>query len=195
MIVDRPSQQTWVGKTAGRGGEEVETVETDVPAHTHRTFHQEVWERIPKCAARTRSGRACRGLIVRGKRRCRMHGGAKGSGAQIGNRNRLTHGKYSRDQRELRALIQLDTALQNLLSAEMEIVGVVARGETKRFDRVVRTANVREEAVRRAAARMEAFLISVERIVEADDLVTEIACVLTPQAVTPGNAASNRSEA
>ncbi|WP_412072790.1 hypothetical protein [Sphingopyxis sp. GC21] len=29
---------------------------------------------------------------MKGKKRCRMHGGAKGSGAQPGNRNAVTHG-------------------------------------------------------------------------------------------------------
>ncbi|MFX7914628.1 HGGxSTG domain-containing protein, partial [Acinetobacter baumannii] len=30
-----------------------------------------------RCGARTRLGGACRAPAVRGKRRCRMHGGAK----------------------------------------------------------------------------------------------------------------------
>lgn len=46
------------------------------------------------CGARTRSGAPCRGAAVRGKRRCRMHGGAAGSGAQPGNRNAETHGYW-----------------------------------------------------------------------------------------------------
>lgn len=34
----------------------------------------------------------CRRRIEAAKRRCRMHGGAKGSGGQKGNRNALKHG-------------------------------------------------------------------------------------------------------
>ena len=34
----------------------------------------------PRCGAKTRSGNACRSPAVRGKKRCRMHGGALGSG-------------------------------------------------------------------------------------------------------------------
>ena len=49
----------------------------------------------PRCGARTRTGSACRSPAVSGKRRCRMHGGAKGSGARAGNRNALKHGRYS----------------------------------------------------------------------------------------------------
>ena len=53
----------------------------------------------PRCGARTRAGTPCRGPRVRGKRRCRMHGGAKGSGAPLGNQNAFKHGMYSGDTR------------------------------------------------------------------------------------------------
>ena len=63
-----------------------------------------------RCGARSRSGAPCRGPAVRGRRRCRMHGGAKGSGAQKGNRNALRHGFYSRvairRRRDVAALIR-----------------------------------------------------------------------------------------
>jgi len=49
----------------------------------------------PRCGARTRSGNPCRSRAVRGKRRCRMHGGAPGSGAPIGNKNAFRHGRYT----------------------------------------------------------------------------------------------------
>jgi hypothetical protein len=49
----------------------------------------------PRCGARNRSGKPCRAPAVRGKRRCRMHGGAAGSGAPIGNKNALRHGRYA----------------------------------------------------------------------------------------------------
>lgn len=41
----------------------------------------------PRCGAKTRRGTACQGAAVRGKKRCRVHGGAKGSGAPKGERN------------------------------------------------------------------------------------------------------------
>ena len=44
-----------------------------------------------QCGAMTRRGKPCRSLVVRGKRRCRMHGGAAGSGAPVGNKNALRH--------------------------------------------------------------------------------------------------------
>jgi hypothetical protein len=49
----------------------------------------------PRCGARTRSGQPCRSPGVAGKRRCRMHGGAHGSGAPRGNSNALKHGRYT----------------------------------------------------------------------------------------------------
>ncbi len=50
----------------------------------------------PRCGARTRSGQPCRAPAVRGKRVCRMHGGAPGSGAPKGNQNALKHGRFIR---------------------------------------------------------------------------------------------------
>ena len=50
----------------------------------------------PRCGAKTRSGKPCQSPTVRGRKRCRMHGGAKGSGAPPGNRNAMKHGLYTR---------------------------------------------------------------------------------------------------
>ena len=55
----------------------------------------------PRCGATTRRGTSCRAPAARGKRRCRMHGGAKGSGAPKGNQNAFKHGAYSKDSIEL----------------------------------------------------------------------------------------------
>jgi hypothetical protein len=41
----------------------------------------------PRCLARTRSGTPCQKAAAAGKKRCRMHGGAPGSGAPRGERN------------------------------------------------------------------------------------------------------------
>lgn len=56
----------------------------------------------PRCGARTRKGQACEAPAVKGKRRCRMHGGAKGSGAPKGNKNALKHSLYTREALEER---------------------------------------------------------------------------------------------
>ncbi len=49
-----------------------------------------------QCGARTRSGAPCRAPKVTGKSRCRMHGGAAGSGAPKGERNgNWRHGRFT----------------------------------------------------------------------------------------------------
>ncbi len=55
-----------------------------------------------RCGAKTRSGKPCRSPAVQGKKRCRMHGGAHGSGAPLGNMNAQKHGLYTREAIEQR---------------------------------------------------------------------------------------------
>ena len=63
----------------------------------------------PRCGAKTRSGGACRAPAVHGKKRCRMHGGAAGSGAPKANRNARKHGRFTADaiaeRRRIQALL------------------------------------------------------------------------------------------
>ena len=62
----------------------------------------------PRCLAKTRRGTECQCPAMRGRKRCRIHGGANPS-APVGNRNAYRHGMRSakmiamRD--EMRALI------------------------------------------------------------------------------------------
>ena len=58
-----------------------------------------------RCGARTRSGGSCRSPAVGGRKRCRMHGGAPGSGAPRGNENALKHGRFTHEQRAERQRI------------------------------------------------------------------------------------------
>jgi hypothetical protein len=65
----------------------------------------------PRCLARTRRGTPCRSPAVAGKTRCRMHGGAAGSGAPKGKRNgKYRHGGFTAEaideRRRLAALIR-----------------------------------------------------------------------------------------
>jgi hypothetical protein len=52
------------------------------------------FDNAPRCGARAKvsNGKPCCCPAMRGKSRCRLHGGAKGSGAPIGNTNALVHG-------------------------------------------------------------------------------------------------------
>ena len=54
--------------------------------------------KAPRCGARTRAGHPCRQAAVTGRARCRMHGGARGSGGPRGNRNgNFKHGLWTRE--------------------------------------------------------------------------------------------------
>jgi uncharacterized protein YjcR len=63
-----------------------------------------------RCGAKNRNGKPCRAPAVKGKKRCRMHGGAEGSGAPKGNKNALKHGRYTKaaikGRRELKKLMR-----------------------------------------------------------------------------------------
>ena len=69
----------------------------------------------PRCGAKIRSGGACRSPALRGKRRCRMHGGAPGSGGQKGNQNARRHGLFTGEA------IAERKQIQELLGEEAEV--------------------------------------------------------------------------
>ena len=55
----------------------------------------ENFQNLPRGGAKSRSGKPCQSPCVKGKKRCRMHGGAAGSGAPKGNKNAWKHGGRS----------------------------------------------------------------------------------------------------
>lgn len=69
----------------------------------------------PRCGAKTRAGMPCQAPATRGKARCRMHGGATGSGAPKGNGNALRHGVYTAEalawRRQINGLLRKSRAL------------------------------------------------------------------------------------
>nr|WP_304412709.1 HGGxSTG domain-containing protein [Herminiimonas sp. CN] len=73
-----------------------------------------------RCGAKTRSGTPCKAPAIKGKCRCRMHGG-NSPGAPKGNQNAFKHGRYTAEHlvqrrervavmEELRRLIGLVTS-------------------------------------------------------------------------------------
>ena len=55
-----------------------------------------------RCGAKTRVGHPCKQAAVKGRARCRMHGGAKGSGSPRGSRNgNFRYGLYTREAKVL----------------------------------------------------------------------------------------------
>jgi hypothetical protein len=65
----------------------------------------------PRCQARNRAGKSCGSPAVKGKRVCRLHGGAKGSGAPKGEANgAYRHGGWTQEavavRREAAAILK-----------------------------------------------------------------------------------------
>ena len=80
----------------------------NIPGGEERSF---AFSKAPRCGAMTKRHAApCLSPAVRGKARCRMHGGAKGSGAPKGSQNAFKHGLYTQElvllRRVLRALLK-----------------------------------------------------------------------------------------
>ena len=73
---------------------------------SHHSRNTDPMINSPRCGAQTRQGTPCRAPAVAGKLRCRMHGGAAGSGAPKGNSNALKHGLYTADAKEMRRHIR-----------------------------------------------------------------------------------------
>ena len=59
-----------------------------------------------RCGARTRAGHACMSPAVGGMNRCRMHGGAPGTGAPLGNKNAFKHGHYTQAAYDVRRQVR-----------------------------------------------------------------------------------------
>ena len=74
----------------------------------------------PRCHARTRAGHPCRQAVVKGRSRCRMHGGAKGSGGPRGLRNgNFKHGRWTSEVIEERKRLRDKTIeLRGLILAQ-----------------------------------------------------------------------------
>jgi hypothetical protein len=65
-----------------------------------------------RCGAKTRSGAPCKSSPVTGRRRCRMHGGADGSGAPRGSRNgNFKHGRFTEEVQTTRRWLREATQL------------------------------------------------------------------------------------
>jgi hypothetical protein len=73
-----------------------------------------------RCGAKIRAGGSCRSPAMRGKRRCRMHGGAKKSGAPKRNRNARKHGRFTRGAIGERKRIQILLGNARKLLQEMK---------------------------------------------------------------------------
>jgi len=75
------------------------------PCTDHKQY---AFNNAPRCNAKTKrnNGNPCRSPAVRGKNRCRMHGGARGSGAQVRNQNAFKHGRSTKNVKLLQKTIR-----------------------------------------------------------------------------------------
>jgi hypothetical protein len=71
--------------------------------------------------AKTWSGTLCQAPVVKGKKRCRMHGGAAGSGAPKANRNALKHGLTTR------GAIEQTRAVNTILRRSRKMLDEISR--------------------------------------------------------------------
>ena len=63
--------------------------------------------KAPRCGAKTRAGHPCRQAAVKERSRCRMHGGAKGSGGPKGKRNgNFRHGQYTHEAKAVHKAVR-----------------------------------------------------------------------------------------
>lgn len=77
------------------------------------------FDKAPRCGAKAKvnDGKPCRCPAIKGKSRCRLHGGAKGSGSPLGNTNALVHDSNTASVRifkqKVRQTIQLSKIFLN----------------------------------------------------------------------------------
>jgi hypothetical protein len=91
---------------------------TDNPMRPPETGHV---SQPGQCGARIRSGAPCKSAPVTGRRRCRMHGGAYGSGAPSGSRNgNYKHGRYTAEMVAARRWLRDATRMLHELNQSPE---------------------------------------------------------------------------
>lgn len=89
---------------------------------TSRTENKRyAFEAAPRCGARTKSnhGKPCRCPALKGKARCRVHGGAKGSGAPQYNLNALKHGETTAEAKAFKAEVRDAIQISKLFLQEL----------------------------------------------------------------------------
>ena len=116
----------------------------------------------PRCGARTRRNQPCRAPAVRGKQRCRMHGGRSTGprtpeGHERSTRARWKHGRYSAERhREFRRLKAKCAAFNAAAAAHHAGVFAAAKALLREEARAVRNA-------RRRRKRREQRLLRLNR--------------------------------
>ncbi|EHL30005.1 HGGxSTG domain-containing protein [Legionella drancourtii] len=81
------------------------------------------FEDAPRCGARTKNnyGKPCKCPAIRGKKRCRVHGGAQGSGAPRYNHNALKHGETTAEAKAFKSEIRQAIQRSKKIIKEFEL--------------------------------------------------------------------------
>jgi hypothetical protein len=101
-----------------------------------------------RAKARTRGGQPCQAALVRGKKRCRMHGGLSTGprtpeGLERSRRARWVHGRHSRDAIEARRRANWETVEQAMARFQREsrradrMMAKQSRALTRELDRLL----------------------------------------------------------
>lgn len=98
-------------KHRGAGSTAAHTKETDGQPHAADDRRALAFAPGAPMWSPARNGMRCQSPVVKGKSRCRMHGGAKGSGAPHGERNgNFKHGRFTfeaiQERRTVMALVK-----------------------------------------------------------------------------------------
>lgn len=125
----------------------------------HALDNEEQPSQPNNCGARTRSGAPCDRHPEPGRRRCRLHGGASGVGAPRGNRNARRHGRYSGQNREIRALGRILNCVADLARAQLAL-SAHAAGDAHRVA-------IAEQRVLRCAQRVLRAARALDRVAAA----------------------------
>ena len=75
------------------------------------------FDQAPRCGSKTRRNSTCQSPAIKGKARCRMHGGAKGSGAPKGNTYAVTNGQSTLEMKAFRK------SVRQIIKEAMELKG------------------------------------------------------------------------
>ena len=102
----------------------------------------------PRCGAKTRLGTPCRSPAIRGKQRCRLHGGTN-PGPPKGNRNAWKHGNRSAEAQEQLKIVKAADRDLRILSKVRQ--GIELRPKEK--DRLIQL-QLEERALRLRARAM-----------------------------------------
>lgn len=117
----------------------------------------------PMCGVRTRSGAPCDRAPEPDRRRCRLHGGAAGSGAPCGNRNSRRHGRYSAQSREIGALGRILNCVAGLATAQMALMNACSVGH-------LHDVEIAGQRVSRCMHRLRKAAVALDRVlVEGGD--------------------------